>query len=183
MMEYKGYIAKIEFDAEANLFHGQVINMRDVITFQGHSVEELRREFAESVEDYLEFCAERGEEPEKPFSGKFLVRTDPTLHREISIVASRENQSINAWINKVLQQAVHARPAGQHVTAHYEDIQHIYKRIVETAQISSQSSYSMSTGDTTSIRKSVVSSGGNVIPFTKLPASLEELDEGFAYAC
>ncbi|HEY0607755.1 MAG TPA: type II toxin-antitoxin system HicB family antitoxin [Herpetosiphonaceae bacterium] len=111
MMEYKGYLAKIEFDQEASVFHGQVINIRDIITFQGQSVEELRREFAESVEDYLEFCAERGEEPEKPFSGKFLVRTDPTLHREIAIAASRENQSINTWVNEVLRQAIESRSA------------------------------------------------------------------------
>ncbi|MFQ5639650.1 MAG: type II toxin-antitoxin system HicB family antitoxin, partial [bacterium] len=66
MMQYKGYLARIEFDEEANIFHGEVINIRDVITFQGKSVEELKKAFEESVEDYLEFCAERNEEPERP---------------------------------------------------------------------------------------------------------------------
>ena len=63
MMEYKGYLAQVEFDDEASLFHGEVINIRDVITFQGQSVDELRQAFEDSVEDYLEFCAERGEQP------------------------------------------------------------------------------------------------------------------------
>jgi predicted HicB family RNase H-like nuclease len=70
MMEYKGYLSRIEFDDEANIFHGEVINIRDVITFQGKSVDELRETFEDSVEDYLAFCAKRGEEPDKPFSGR-----------------------------------------------------------------------------------------------------------------
>jgi predicted HicB family RNase H-like nuclease len=66
MMEYKGYLARVEFDDEANPFHGEVINIRDVIAFQGKSVGELRQAFEDSVEDYLAFCAERGEEPDQP---------------------------------------------------------------------------------------------------------------------
>ena len=108
MMRYKGYLAKVEFDDEAGLFHGQVINIRDIITFQGQSVDELRQAFADSVEAYLEFCAERKEEPEKPFSGRFVVHVEPSLHRELAIAASRADQSINAWIGKVLLEAVHA---------------------------------------------------------------------------
>ena len=79
MMHYKGYEAVIEFDEEADIFHGEVINLRDVITFQGSSAMELKQAFANSIEDYLAFCAERGEEPDKPFSGQFVVRsrTDP----------------------------------------------------------------------------------------------------------
>ena len=69
MMAYKGYLAHITFDAQANLFHGEVINIRDVVTFQGQSVDELRQALADSVEDYLAFCAERGEAPDQPFSG------------------------------------------------------------------------------------------------------------------
>jgi predicted HicB family RNase H-like nuclease len=61
MMEYKGYLARAEFDDEANIFHGEVINIRDVITLQGKSVDELRQALEDSVEDYLAFCAERGE--------------------------------------------------------------------------------------------------------------------------
>lgn len=108
MMEYKGYVARIEFDNEASLFHGQVMNMRDVITFQGTTVEELRQEFADSVDDYLEFCAERGEAPEKPFSGRFLIRIEPTLHRDIAIAATQKGQSINAWVTEKLSQAIHS---------------------------------------------------------------------------
>ena len=70
MMAYKGYLAHITFDEQANLLHGEVINIRDVVTFQGQSVDELRQALADSVEDYLAFCAERGEAPDQPFSGR-----------------------------------------------------------------------------------------------------------------
>ena len=70
MMEYKGYFAKVEFDDEASIFYGEVINLRDVITFQGQTVDELRQTFRDSVDDYLEFCIERGEDPEKTIFGQ-----------------------------------------------------------------------------------------------------------------
>ena len=61
---YKGYESVVEYDEDAELFHGEVVNTRDVITFQGGSVEELKTALADSVEDYLAFCRERGEEPD-----------------------------------------------------------------------------------------------------------------------
>ncbi|MEH2286555.1 type II toxin-antitoxin system HicB family antitoxin [Nostoc sp.] len=102
MMNYKGYEAIVEFDAEAEIFHGEVINIRDVITFQGSSVDELKQALADSVEDYLDFCRERGEEPDKPFSGKFMVRIDPELHKKIVVKAKKEGQSLNALVEKSL---------------------------------------------------------------------------------
>jgi predicted HicB family RNase H-like nuclease len=69
MMEYQGYIGRVGFDDEAEVFHGEVINTRDVITFQGQSVAELTKAFKDSIDDYLAFCKARGETPDKPFSG------------------------------------------------------------------------------------------------------------------
>jgi predicted HicB family RNase H-like nuclease len=66
MMAYKGYLAHVAFDAQANLFHGEVVNIRDMVTFQGQSVGELHQAFADSVEDYLSFCAECSEAPAQP---------------------------------------------------------------------------------------------------------------------
>ncbi|MBW4445551.1 MAG: type II toxin-antitoxin system HicB family antitoxin [Spirirestis rafaelensis WJT71-NPBG6] len=105
MMNYKGYEAVVEFDEDAEIFHGEVINLRDVITFQGETVRELKQAFRDSVDVYLDFCKERGEEAEKPFSGKFVVRINPSLHKEISIKAKKEGQSLNAWIEKRLCEA------------------------------------------------------------------------------
>ena len=94
MMEYKGYFAKVEFDDDANIFHGEVINLRDVITFEGETVNELKEAFHDSVDDYLTFCAERGEEPEKPYSGKFVVRVEPELHKNITVEARKKRKEL-----------------------------------------------------------------------------------------
>lgn len=102
-MEYKGYIGTVQFDEEAEIFHGEVINLRDVITFQADSVEGLKKEFQASIEDYLEFCVVRGEEPEKPFSGKLTLRLEPDLHRKIYIQSKKANKSLNNWITDTLQ--------------------------------------------------------------------------------
>lgn len=104
MMEYKGYIGHVEYDDEAMTFHGEIINTQDVITFQGESVETLKREFEKSVDVYLAFCAKLNKEPNKPFSGKLMVRMKPELHRAISIAAKREKTSLNALITQQLEQ-------------------------------------------------------------------------------
>jgi len=102
MMEYKGYIGNVEFDDEANIFHGEVINLRDVVTFQGSTVIQLRKAFRDSVDDYLDFCDERGESPEKPYSGKFMVRVEPELHKAVAMHAKMEHKSLNAWVRDTL---------------------------------------------------------------------------------
>jgi predicted HicB family RNase H-like nuclease len=104
-MTYKGYEAIIEYDEDAELFHGEVMNLRDVITFQGQSVGELKKAFADSVEDYLAFCQERGEEPEKPYSGQFVVRVAPPLHRAVVMAARKAGQSLNKWVASTLERA------------------------------------------------------------------------------
>ncbi len=106
MMEYKGYIGKVELDEEAGILHGEVINVRDVITFEGKSVAEIKKAFRDSVDDYLDFCAQRGESPEKPFSGKFVVRLPEELHRKAYIQAKLEDKSLNSWVAEVLQSAL-----------------------------------------------------------------------------
>ena len=106
MMEQKGYFAKVEFDDEANIFHGEIINLRDVITFEGETVDELRTALVDSVEDYLAFCKERGEEPDKPYSGRFLVRVEPELHKTLVIQARKNGKSLNALVHDALLKAV-----------------------------------------------------------------------------
>lgn len=105
-MEYKGYIGKVELDDEAGILHGEVINIRDVITFEGTCVEEIETAFRESVDDYLDFCKQRGEDPEKPFSGKFVVRLPAELHRQVYIQARLADKSLNSWVTEVLQSAI-----------------------------------------------------------------------------
>ena len=106
MMEYKGYIGRVEFDDKAGIFHGEVVNTRDVITFQGESARELKKAFHDSVDDYLAFCVKRGEQPDKPFSGQFVTRISPELHRQLNLAAILSGKSLNAWVSEQLQTAV-----------------------------------------------------------------------------
>lgn len=101
-LKYKNYIGIVDFDSEAELFHGEVINTRDVITFQGNSVKALTKAFKDSVNDYLAFCKERGEEPERPFSGNLHLRLDPETHRAAYLAAKHAGTSLNNWIRQVI---------------------------------------------------------------------------------
>lgn len=108
MMQYKGYLARVEFDDEANIFHGEVVNIRDVITFQGKAVEELHKAFEDSVEDYLAFCTERGEEPNRPFSGRFTIQLTPEEHRRVILAAEKAGKNVEVWVADILAQTAAA---------------------------------------------------------------------------
>ena len=102
-MEHKGYTARVVFDEDAGVLFGEVDGLRDVVTFEATNTKHLAVAFRESVDDYLAMCAKRGEEPERPYSGKFLVRTDPGVHRDLAMAAARAGKSLNAYTSDVLK--------------------------------------------------------------------------------
>jgi predicted HicB family RNase H-like nuclease len=106
MMKYKGYIGHVEYDDEAKIFHGEVVGLRDIITFQGKSVEELEQAFHDSVNDYLNWCKERGEKPEKTFSGIFNLRIPPELHAKLVLHAKTIGISLNSYVTEKLRSVV-----------------------------------------------------------------------------
>jgi len=105
MLEYKGYQGAVEYDYDADILFGEVVGLRDVVTFQGKSVTELEQSFKDSVDEYLKYCEELHRKPQKPFSGKFNVRISPDLHRSLAVKAKRENRSLNQLIHEVLERA------------------------------------------------------------------------------
>ncbi len=105
MMEYQGYVGRVEYDAGSDTFHGEVVGTRDVITFEGRSVEELHQALRDSVDTYLEVCREAGKSPDRPFSGQFVVRLDPELHRTMATLAALSGRSLNAWVIDALTAA------------------------------------------------------------------------------
>jgi predicted HicB family RNase H-like nuclease len=106
-MEYKGYrTGPISFDEGQGLFHGEVAGLRDVVTFQGRDANELRRAFRDSIDDYLEFCAGRGEAPDRPYSGRIMVRSEPELHRRLAQRAAERGISINQLVTETLREAL-----------------------------------------------------------------------------
>ncbi len=108
MMKYRGYQARITYDDEASVFHGEVVGTRDVIFFEGTSIDSLRAEMQFSIDDYLAMCAERGQEPDKPFSGRIPLRIPSDLHRDAALAAETEGKSLNAWIAEVIRQSANA---------------------------------------------------------------------------
>lgn len=105
MMQYKGYLAHVEYDDVSNIFHGEVINIRDVITFQGKSVNELKKAFEDSVKEYLAFCKERGEEPDQPFTGRLTVQLSPHQHKKVVMAAEKVGKQVDSWVAEALVQA------------------------------------------------------------------------------
>jgi len=103
MMKYKGYIGHVEYDDEAKIFHGEVVGLRDIITFQGKSVEELEQAFKDSIDDYLAWCKERGERAEKTFSGTFNLRIPPELHAKLALQAKTMGMSLNTYVTERLR--------------------------------------------------------------------------------
>jgi predicted HicB family RNase H-like nuclease len=110
-MEYKGYVGLVEFDEDEDMLHGRVVNTRDVVTFVGRTVKEVRRALRDSIEAYLAYCREHGREANKPYSGKFQVRLDPTMHAKIAAAAAAKNESLNEFVTDALEHAV--RSEGQ----------------------------------------------------------------------
>jgi predicted HicB family RNase H-like nuclease len=108
-MEHRGYTGVSFVDEESESLYGHVIGLRDVITFQGDSVAELSQSFRDSVDDYLEFCQSLGRSPEKPYSGRFLLRIPPALHRALSNAAEKTGVSINSLIESILESATAAK--------------------------------------------------------------------------
>ncbi|MGA2792323.1 MAG: type II toxin-antitoxin system HicB family antitoxin [Roseiarcus sp.] len=103
MLEYKGYVGTIEADEGA--FSGRVAGLRDVVTFEGETFAEVEQAFRDSVDDYLAFCAARGEPPDRPYSGKIPLRVDPEIHRRAAARAQAEGVSLNQWIARRIETA------------------------------------------------------------------------------
>ncbi|MDR1872320.1 MAG: type II toxin-antitoxin system HicB family antitoxin [Deltaproteobacteria bacterium] len=108
ILTYKDYHGHFEYIDDADLFHGRVINLTDVITFQGRSIDELKQSLADSVEDYLEFCEQEGKDPEKPYSGRFNVRIEPNVHGRLVLAAAKRDISLNSLVAEVLLNYVEA---------------------------------------------------------------------------
>lgn len=103
MMKYKGYIGVVAYDSEAKLFHGDVIGLKDTITFQGTTVKEIEKAFKDSVDVYLKWCKELGQKPEKTYSGNLHLRMEPNLHADLAVQAARQGISLNDLINEKLR--------------------------------------------------------------------------------
>ena len=103
-LSYRGYKARIEFDGKDRIFVGHIVGIRAIVGFHGSSVTELEEAFQEAVEDYIDFCREKGVPTQRPYSGKIMLRVPPELHAEIAIKAEADGKSLNQWAIETLAQ-------------------------------------------------------------------------------
>jgi len=105
-MTYKSYTARVEYDERDDVFVGRVLGLQSILSFEGNSVEALKTAFEEAVNDYLKECLEKGLAPEKPASGKLLLRLAPELHGQAMVAAKAAGKSLNQWVAEALHRAV-----------------------------------------------------------------------------
>lgn len=105
-MSHKGYTARVEYDERDNILVGRILGIRGIISFHGETVSELRFEFEQAVKDYLAECKKDGVAPEKPASGRLLLRVPPEVHGRALVAAQAAGKSLNQWATEVLQHAV-----------------------------------------------------------------------------
>ncbi len=111
VLSYRNYSARIEFDADDRVFFGRLSGLRDIVSFHGESVDELVTAFQEAVDDYLETCAKVGKTPERPYSGKLMLRLDPKVHAATARAAELAGMSLNQWSERVLAEAAKSEAA------------------------------------------------------------------------
>jgi predicted HicB family RNase H-like nuclease len=105
MLEYKGYHASVEFDAEDNVFIGEVFGISDSLNFHGESVNELKEMFKQCIDNYLEMCQKIGKEPDKEFKGTFNVRITPELHKKAALEAARQKITLNQYVSNAIDKS------------------------------------------------------------------------------
>jgi predicted HicB family RNase H-like nuclease len=111
VLKYKEYYGDINYSAFDEVFHGKIIGISDLVTFEGSSIKELKKAFKDSVDDYLDFCKELGKEPEKSYKGSFNIRISPELHRQAAKYAAVNNMSLNEFVKYAIDKMV-SRPTG-----------------------------------------------------------------------
>lgn len=102
LLEYKGYHTRVEFDAESMCLRGKIEGINDYVDFEADQISDVEAEFHAAVDDYLEFCAKVGKNPEKEYKGSFNVRISPELHKALAICAFKDGCSLNAEVEKAI---------------------------------------------------------------------------------
>ena len=105
VMSHKGYSALVQYDADDEIFYGELLGIRDVVGFHADNVVDLKVAFVEAVEDYLETCRKAGKEPQRPFSGNVMLRVDPIVHSRAAQAAEAAGLSLNQWGEAALRKA------------------------------------------------------------------------------
>jgi predicted HicB family RNase H-like nuclease len=108
LLEYKGYSGTVEYSATDQVLHGKVLGIRSMLSYEGTSLDSLRHDFEDTLDDYLETCAEEGIEPQKPYRGSFNVRVSPELHRSLAMYSFSHGQTLNSTVEEAIRNHITA---------------------------------------------------------------------------
>lgn len=121
MLSYKGYHASVEYDAEDNIFVGEVFGIADSLNFHATSVDELNTMFAQCIDNYLELCEKTGKQPEKEFKGSFNVRISADMHRQAALEAAKQKITLNQYVANAIERALDDRPPIKYTPSYVHD--------------------------------------------------------------
>ena len=119
MLEYNGYHASVEFDAEDKIFVGEVFGITDSLNFHGESVSELEEMFKQCIDNYLEVCEKIGKEPDKEFKGSFNIRITPELHKRAALEATNQKITLNQYVLNAIESSLGKKENGTNTTIIY----------------------------------------------------------------
>ncbi|MCC9138861.1 type II toxin-antitoxin system HicB family antitoxin [Pontibacter silvestris] len=114
VLKYKGYIGSVEYSNEDEVFHGKLELVNDLVTYEGESAKELKKNFQDAVDGYIDFCQSKGKEPEKPYKGMFNVRVDQGLHKKAAMIAVMYRTSLNNVVTTALEKYVKEVESDEH---------------------------------------------------------------------
>lgn len=106
ILTYKGFIGSVYFSADDAVFFGKVEGIKDLITFEGETVNELTEAFHYVIDEHIKDCKEQNIEPEKSYKGSFNVRITPELHRRLVVSAKIKGETLNSFVADALSNAV-----------------------------------------------------------------------------
>ena len=104
-MQYRGYTASMSFDADDKIIVGRVLDIDDIVTFHGASVAEFETRFHTVVDNYIAACETLGSAPERPASGRLMLRVSPEVHAASLKAAALSGTSLNRWAEQALKAA------------------------------------------------------------------------------
>ena len=109
ILEYRGYYTRIEYSVKDHVLFGKIEGIRDLVNFESDNISEVESEFHKAVDDYLAFCQDIGQDPDKPYRGVFNVRISPELHRSAAIAAEKRGETLNAFVAGAIRDALTER--------------------------------------------------------------------------
>lgn len=106
LLSYNNYNGSVEYSEEDNCLFGKVVGLKSLISYEGNSIQDLKKDFEKAIDEYLSDCLERGIEPEQPYKGSFNVRIDPDLHRTVALYAIQHSKSLNSVVAEAIESLI-----------------------------------------------------------------------------